>query len=226
MVAITPDSMAQLTDLALLRVFDKLNIFTDMTILSGWSDNDSIFAVAQTIEQDEKLIQSIKYSVPAYVGNYKWMTTFFDEVTHEMTHAVMQYYLGNNLLSAPPWWREGIALQCAWPQGPTRGFIYYVIHNYNIDDIVKGLGPDVVKAECYPEAYYALDAFIKKWGWDGVRKVNEKVMDGAYFSTAIEEVTGLVEEQFYALAAQYAIAELSKLNVAKQAGGVVRQLKR
>ena len=135
MVAITPDVMAQLTDLALLRVFEKLNIFTDMTILSGWSDNDSIFAATSTIEQDEKNIQSIKYSVPAYVGNYKWMTTFFDEVTHETTHAVMQYYLGENLLTAPPWWREGLALHCAWPQGPTRGFIYYVIHNYNIDDM-------------------------------------------------------------------------------------------
>lgn len=217
MIAIIPDFMAQMTDLALKRVYQNLLVkLNDMLLCEGWTDENTIFAFTDTVQQNGQDMQVIRYSAPAYINHYEWMTNLFDEVTHEVTHAVLRYYLKNYNNSTPSWWKEGLALNIAWPQGPSRAFTYYIMKDYTIDQLVKTLNSGKISSEQYPEAYYAVDFIIKNYGWSIVRTINARLEGGEYFEDIIESTLNVTMAQFYNMVANHARTELTKMNTVKQ----------
>jgi hypothetical protein len=226
MTAIIPDFMAQMTDLALKRVYQNLNIkLDDMLLCEGWTDENTIFAFTDTTQQGNQDMQVIRYSAQAYINHYEWMTNLFDEVTHEVTHAVLRYYLKKYNNSTPSWWKEGLALNIAWPQGPSRAFMYYIIKDYTIDELVKTLNTCKIPSESYPEAFYAVDFIIKNYGWSAVRTINVRLEGGEYFDDVIESTLNVTMAQFYSMAANHARTELSKMNTVKKQKENLRRLR-
>jgi hypothetical protein len=226
MAAIIPDFMAHMTDLALKRVYQNLQIkINDMLLLEGWTDENTIFAYTETVQQNGKDMQIIKYSAPAYINHYEWMTNLFDEVTHETTHAVLRDYLKSYNNTTPSWWKEGLALQIAWPQGPSRAFAYYILKDYTVDQLVKKLNSGKIEADEYPEAFYAVDFIVKKYGWDAVRVINERLAGGEYFEDVIESILNVTMAQFYSMAANHARVELSKMNKVKEQKENIKKLR-
>lgn len=135
-----------------------------------------------------------------------------EEVTHELTHAVMRARMNPaSYRKVPRWLREGLALWVAG-QGETRvRSILRLIDSRKLSVLVPGLDQGKHDFLRYAEDYLAIEFLVKKKGKSAPKKIVQGLLTGRPAVQVVSRVAGLEWQKFVSAARAYAQGRVAAL---------------